>query len=240
MVDIAAISKAAHDVAALVYVDAVHYTPHGIVDVDAIDADLLVASAYKFFGPHTGVLYGKRAVLESVEAVKIRPAPERSPGKWETGTQSFESLAGVTATVDYLASLGSGVTRRDQLVSAMTAVALHERALGNRFLSGIAPIGGVSLYGPATTGFRAPTFAIAVEGLRAAHVATRLAKIGVFVWSGDYYAVEVMDSLGVADSGGLVRIGFVHYSTLEEVDLVVEALSRIAAGESVDDLNPPG
>jgi cysteine desulfurase family protein (TIGR01976 family) len=238
VVDVGAIAEAAHAVDALVYVDAVHYTPHATIDVQAVDADFLVASAYKFFGPHTGVLYGKHRWLDSIEAVKIRPAPEESPGKWETGTQSFESLAGVTAAVDYLATLGSGESRREALVTAMGAVAAHEQALSVRFLAGVAESPGVTLYGiPAPDG-RTPTFALSVAGVPPDEVAARLGAIGVFVWSGHYYAVEVMTRLGVIDDGGLVRIGFTHYTTPAEVDVVVDALAAVAAGRSPAELNP--
>jgi cysteine desulfurase family protein (TIGR01976 family) len=219
--------EAAHAVGALTYVDAVHYSPHGLVDVAALGTDFLAASAYKFFGPHTGCLYGRREVLESVEAYKIRPAPDVPPEKWETGTQSFESLAGVAAAVDYLASLGTGATRRDQLRSAMEAIGEYERSLSERFLNGIADISGVALYGRSVPDGRTPTFAVSVDGTHPDDVAETLGDQGIFVWSGDYYAVEVMRRLGVADQGGLVRIGFAHYNTAEEVDRVVAALGEL-------------
>jgi cysteine desulfurase family protein (TIGR01976 family) len=219
--------EAAHAVGALTYVDAVHYSPHGLLDVAALGTDFLAASAYKFFGPHTGCLYGRREVLESVEAYKIRPAPDVPPEKWETGTQSFESLAGVAAAVDYLASLGTGATRRDQLRSAMEAIGEYERSLSERFLNGIADISGVALYGRSVPDGRTPTFAVSVDGTHPDGVAETLGDQGIFVWSGDYYAVEVMRRLGVADQGGLVRIGFAHYNTAEEVDRVVAALGEL-------------
>jgi cysteine desulfurase family protein (TIGR01976 family) len=224
--------EAAHAVGALTYVDAVHYSPHGLVDVAALGTDFLAASAYKFFGPHTGCLYGRREVLESVEAYKIRPAPDVPPEKWETGTQSFESLAGVAAAVDYLASLGTGATRRDQLRSAMEAIGEYERSLSERFLNGIADISGVALYGRSVPDGRTPTFAVSVDGTHPDDVAETLGDQGIFVWSGDYYAVEVMRRLGVADQGGLVRIGFAHYNTAEEVDRVVAALGELATKDS--------
>jgi cysteine desulfurase family protein (TIGR01976 family) len=238
IVDVAEVTAAAHEAGALAYVDAVHYTPHGIVDVQAVDADFLVASAYKFFGPHTGVLYGKRNWLESIEAVKIRPAPADPPGKWETGTQSFESLAGVTAAVDYLASLGTGTDRREALESGMGAIVTYEQVLSARFLAGVAETPGIELFGVPSPDGRTPTFAVSVAGVAPDEVAARLGAIGIFVWSGHYYAVEVMTRLGVIDDGGLVRIGFVHYTTPEEVDLVVDALAAIADGRSVAGINP--
>jgi cysteine desulfurase family protein (TIGR01976 family) len=225
--------EAAHAVGALTYVDAVHYSPHGLVDVAALGTDFLAASAYKFFGPHTGCLYGRREVLESVEAYKIRPAPDVPPEKWETGTQSFESLAGVAAAVDYLASLGTGATRRDQLLSTMATIGEYERSLSERFLNGIADISGVTLYGRSVRDGRTPTFAVSVDGTHPDDVAETLGDQGIFVWSGDYYAVEVMRRLGVADQGGLVRIGFAHYNTVEEVDRVVAALGELATQDSM-------
>jgi selenocysteine lyase/cysteine desulfurase len=230
VVDVAAVARLAHDVGALVYVDAVHAAPHRRLDVHAIDADFAVASVYKFYGPHTGVFYGRHALLESLEAARIRPAPSRPPGKWETGTQSFESLAGVTAAVDYLASLGEGPGRRERLTSAMQAVAAHEAALAERFLAGVAEMPGVTVFGRPSSDGRTPTFAIDVDGLAPDEVARRLGDEGIFVWHGDYYAVEVMKRLGRADRGGLVRIGFVHYTTTAEVDRVLDALERLAAG----------
>lgn len=221
---------AAHAVGALTYIDAVHYSPHFVVDVAALGTDFLVASAYKFFGPHTGCLYGRREVLETIEAYKIRPAPDTPPDKWETGTQSFESFAGVAAAVDYLASLGTGATRRDQLLSAMEQIGSYERTLSERFLLGISEIPGVTLYGRNASSGRTPTFAVSVNGMHPNTVAEILGDQGIFVWSGDYYAVEVMRRLGVADQGGLVRIGFAHYNTIEEVDRVLTALEPLGSG----------
>lgn len=221
---------AAHGVGALTYVDAVHYSPHGLVDVAALGTDFLVASSYKFFGPHTGCLYGRREVLDAVDAYKIRPAPDAPPDKWETGTQSFESLTGVAAAVDYIATLGSGDTRRDRIQSAMEVIGAYERSLSERFLEGIARMSGVSLYGRTDADGRTPTFAISVGGVHPDAVAEALGDLGIFVWSGDYYAVEVMQRLGVADEGGLVRIGFVHYNALDEVDRAIAALASIAEG----------
>ena len=217
---------AAHAVGALTYIDAVHYSPHGLVDVVALGSDFLAASAYKFFGPHTGCLYGRSEVLDAVDAYKLRAAPDTPPDKWETGTQSFESLAGVAAAVDYIASLGTGGTRRDQLRAAMEQIGVYERSLSERFLNGIATISGITMYGRSVPDGRTPTFAISVDGTHPDDVAGILGDQGIFVWSGDYYAVEVMRRLGVADEGGLVRIGFAHYNTAEEVDRVLTALAE--------------
>ena len=221
--------SAAHRVGALTYVDAVHYSPHGLLDVAALGTDFLAASSYKFFGPHTGCLYGRTEVLTDVAAYKIRPAPDDPPGKWETGTQSFESLAGITAAVDYIASLGEGDSRRERTASAMETIGSYERAITERFLEGIAGLPRVRLYGRNTPDGRTPTFAVSVSGVHPDDVAAALGVEGIFVWSGDYYAVEVMRRLGVAHQGGLVRIGFVHYNTIEEVDRVVAALGDLTS-----------
>lgn len=221
----------AHAAGALVFVDAVHYAPHRRVDVAALGADFLACSAYKFFGPHTGVLWGRAGLLESLEAFKVVPAPSHGPGKWETGTPSFESIAGVAAAVDYLASLGEGTARRERLTAAMAAIRSYEESLASRFLAGVAAMPHVRLYGlgdPARLAERTPTFSLEVAGLHPDEASRRLGEQGVHTWSGDYYAVGVMERLGVAERGGLVRVGFVHYTTAEEVDRVLEALAGLA------------
>lgn len=227
IVDVGAVTEIAHSVGALSYVDAVHYTPHGLVDVQASDCDFLAASAYKFFGPHIGCLFGKRDLLEGIEAYKIRPAPGSGPGKWETGTQSFESLAGAIAAVDYIASLGGGESRRRRIESAMVEISNHEQRLAERFLAGLAEMPGVDLYGMDTAASRTPTFAVDVVGRDPAEVAAELGKQGIFVWHGHYYALEVMERLGKPDRG-LIRIGFVHYNSIDEVDRVLSALEQVS------------
>lgn len=224
IVDVATITAAARAAGALVFVDAVHAAPHIQIDVQDLDCDFLVASAYKFFGPHTGILYGRLALLAELDAYKVRPAPSDPPGKWETGTQSFESIAGVAAAVDYLASLGTGGDTRARLISAYGRIADHERSLGEQFLSGVSALPAVRLRGAESMDGRVATFAISVDGHEPSAVARHLIEAGLYVWSGHYYAVNVMDRLGVLDKGGLVRIGFVHYNTAEEVDRVLQAL----------------
>ncbi|HSF87593.1 MAG TPA: cysteine desulfurase-like protein [Acidimicrobiia bacterium] len=227
VVDVTAVAQIAREAGALSFVDAVHYTPHGAVDVAAIGCDFLAASAYKFFGPHTGVLYARLEQSAALDAVKIRPAPTEPPGKWESGTQSFESVAGVTAAVDYLASLGDGENRRAALATAMHRTAAYELTLSARFLEGIRTMDHVRLYGIDAASGRTPTFAIAVDGHTPREVAVALGRDGIYVWDGHYYALEVMRHLGVLDSGGLVRIGFVHYNTEGDVDRVLEALEAL-------------
>jgi len=226
----------AHDAGALVYVDSVHYAPHGLLDVQALDCDFLACSVYKFFGPHTGVLFGKYNHMERLSAYKVRPAPANPPGKWETGTQSFESLAGVTAAVNYLAQIsGSEGSRRERLVSAMARIKQYEMGLSERFLKGTVEVPGLRVYGLTDIerlAQRTPTFAVSLKGYTPEEVATRLGEQGIFVWHGHYYAIAVMERLGLLDKGGLVRIGFVHYNTVEEVDRVLSALRTLAQGHS--------
>jgi cysteine desulfurase family protein (TIGR01976 family) len=229
IVDVAEVTRIAHRVGALVYVDAVAYTPHGSLDVQEIGCDFLVASAYKFFGPHTGCLYGRSDVLETLPVYKVRPAPDEAPDRWETGTQSFESLAGVTAAVDYLASLGTGEGRRARLTDAMARIGEYEAMLAQCFLDGIAEMPGIRLFGTNDVKRRAPIFAIEIDGRTPDEVAAKLGAEGVFVWSGDYYAVEVMERLGRAETG-LIRVGFVHYNKGDEVDRVLGALERSMIG----------
>lgn len=225
VVDVAAITSAAHEAGALVYVDAVHAAPHKLIDVGALDCDFLVASAYKFFGPHTGALFARSELLDGLEAYKVRPSPSSGPEKWETGTQSFESLAGVAAAVGHIASLGEG-EGREAIVSAYDAISTHERSLGRRFLDGIEGMGHIRLYGvPEIDDRRVTTFAIDVAGLAPEKVAAEMAGHGIYVWAGHYYAVNVMDRLGLPE--GLVRIGFCHYNTSEEVDRTLEVLAAL-------------
>lgn len=225
VVDVAAICAAAREVGAVSYVDAVHAGPHRLIDVASFGCDFLAASSYKFFGPHTGMVHGRPDHLASVDAYKVRPAPSDPPGKWETGTQSFESLAGVTAAVGHIASLGKGAGR-EAIEGGMDAIGGHEVALGRRFLEGIADMSHVRLYGVPDMGpDRVATFAVAVEGRHPDEVAAGMAGRGIYVWSGHYYAVNAMERLDLLDDGGLVRIGFVHYNTVGEVDRALEALA---------------
>lgn len=223
--DVAAIASAAHRVGALVYVDAVHYAPHGVVSVDEIGADFLAASAYKFFGPHTGCLYGRRELFEELDAYKVRPAPASGPEKWETGTQSFESLAGVTAAIDYLSDLGEGEDRRARLIDGHRRVGEYLDGLTTRFLDGLDDH--ITLYGIAGIEDRTPTFAVTVAGHSPRMVAEHLAEAGIYVWDGHYYALEPMAQLGLLEQGGAVRIGFVHTTTRGEVDRLLEALAAL-------------
>ena len=225
LVEVGRVSAAARQVGALTYVDAVHFAPHRFIDVHALGCDFLVASSYKFFGPHLGVLWGRREHLERLAAFKVRPAPDAGPGRWETGTPPFELLAGFAAAVDYLASLGWGGDRRGALEAAFGEIAAWEASLGQRFLTGLPAR--VRVVGISSTDSRVPTFSIEVDGLKPAVVAKRLADRRVAAWAGHYYAVEPMQRLGYLDGGGLTRIGFLHLNTPSEVDTVLEALSEL-------------
>ena len=218
---------------ALVTVDAVHYTAHNPVDVQALDCDFLGCSAYKFCGPHLGILYGKYEHLDRLQAYKVRPSSGKPPGKWETGTQSFESVAGLRAALAYLAQLDPEAGGDPH--AAMRAVRRYEAGLTGAFLAGAARVPGLKIYGltdPARAGERTPTFGVTLAGWHAREVAGRLGEEGFFVWDGNFYAVDVVNRLGLEDQGGLVRIGFAHYNTLEEVDGVLAALGRLADSRS--------
>jgi cysteine desulfurase family protein (TIGR01976 family) len=226
LVDVTRVTAAARQVGALTYVDAVHFAPHRFIDVNAIGCDFLVASSYKFFGPHLAVLWGRRRHLERLPAFKVRPAPDVGPARWETGTPPFELLAGFTAAVDYLASLGWGGDRRGALAAAFREIAEYEALLGRRFLDGLPDR--VRVVGLPTLEGRVPTFSVEVDGLSAAEVSKQLGSRRVAVWAGHYYAVEPMRRLGFLDKGGLTRIGFLHVNTESEVDAVLTALGDLS------------
>lgn len=234
--NIAKIVQMAHAVGAMVYVDAVHYAPHGPIDVRSLDCDFLACSAYKFFGPHVGIVYGKREHLERLHPYKVRPAPGEGPSRWETGTPNFEGLAGVVAAIDYLTELGACVapatTRRAALVAAMQAIQQYERELFEPMVLRLLQIPGLSFYGirePERFNWRTPTAAIRLSGHSPRAVAEALGARGIFTWSGNFYAVDLTERLGLEESGGLVRIGLAHYNTLSEVDRLLKALNEIAA-----------
>ncbi|HMI18782.1 MAG TPA: cysteine desulfurase-like protein [Sphingomonas sp.] len=229
---IAAIVKAGSQ--ALLFVDAVQSVPHVPTDVRDLGCDFLACSPYKFFGPHQGVLWGKAEVLAEIEAYKVRPADANPPAhRFETGTPSFEAQGGVLGTIDYLDWLGGHFSdansRPERLRAAMTACIAYEQELGARMLAGFATIPGLKVWGRPTMDGRVPTFAITIEGHHPDAVAATLAEQDIFVWSGHFYAVEVIARLGLEEAGGLIRIGLCHYSTAEEVDRLIAALRKIAS-----------
>ncbi|HXN05325.1 MAG TPA: cysteine desulfurase-like protein [Candidatus Acidoferrum sp.] len=227
--DLAAISRAAHAAGAWVWVDAVHYGPHGPIDVRAIDCDFLVCSSYKFYGPHQGILYGRRELLERLRPYKVRPASDEGPSRWETGTQNHECLAGILGAFEYLADLGgSRQMARPALEAAMVRIQAHERALAARLIDGLEQIKGVQIYGITDAeqlDRRAPTVSLTWWPHRPEDVARWLGSHHVFTTHSDHYATELMNRLGLAEQGGTLRIGVAHYNTASEVDLVLELLA---------------
>jgi cysteine desulfurase family protein (TIGR01976 family) len=243
----------AHAAGALAYVDAVHYGPHGLIDVANLDCDFLVCSTYKFFGPHMGVLYGKREHLQRLHPYKVRPLTDAVPNRWEWGTLNHECIAGITACVNYIADLGNKPwndgrpvrqssearpvgksPRRAAIVAAFEAIHRHERSLMERLIAGLKKIPNLKIYGitdPARFNERCPTLAIRVENQTPDQtplaLATKLGEQGFFTWDGNYYALNLTERLDVEKSGGFLRIGLVHYNTAEEVDRLLAALTEI-------------
>lgn len=249
--EVKTIVRLAHEAGAMAFIDAVHYAPHGFIDVRELDCDFLVCSPYKFFGPHMGVLYGKRERLAGLRPYKLRANTDAAPQRWEWGTLNHECIAGITACVDYLAELGrrteeadsksagaraltraprtraSGATRRELVQSAYQAIRAHEHRLMERMLRSLREISGLRLYGisdPARLDSRCPTFAVRIEGHTPLELATHLGEKGIFTWDGNYYAINLTERLSVEKDGGFLRIGFVHYNTEEEVERLVNEL----------------
>ncbi len=231
------ITKLAHAAGALVYIDAVHYAPHGLIDVKALDCDFLVCSPYKFFGPHLGTLYGKREHLQHFRPYKVRPCTEEVPGRWESGTQVHELIAGIGAAVEYLAGLGrhsdpSAKTRREALTSAYRATGAYETRLVWRLIDELQSIPGVRIYGitdPQRFAERCSTISLRIGNHHPTAMANYLGERGIFTWDGNYYALNLSERLGVELQGGMLRIGLVHYNTMEEVERLLTALREIAA-----------
>ena len=235
--DVTTITRMAHAVGALVYIDAVHYAPHGPIDVRALDCDFLACSPYKFFAPHMGALYGKREHLARLRPYKVRPASDAIPDRWETGTKNHEGLAGVTAAIEYLAELGQRITpattRRAALVQAMEAIKAYERELSEQLIANLLAIPGLTFYGisdPARFDMRTPTVAVRLAGCTPRELADALGRRGIFCWDGNYYAINLTERLGVESDGGMLRIGLVHYNTAEEIELLLEALNELRIG----------
>ena len=239
------ITAMAHATGALVYVDAVQYAPHGPIDVQDLGVDFLVCSAYKFFGPHVGALYGRYDLLDELKAYKVRPATDSLPGKWETGTQNHEGIAGVLGALEYLEWVGEkygseqeeglrqrGYTgRRMQLKKAMTAIRACEFELSRALIQALSAVPGLRLYGITEARQlekRLPTFSFRLEGKHPHLVAEALAGADIYVWDGNYYALAVTERLGVEQSGGMVRVGAVHYNTLDEIARLGETLRKMA------------
>jgi cysteine desulfurase family protein (TIGR01976 family) len=239
------LTKMAKDAGALVYIDAVQYAPHGPIDVQAIGCDFLVCSAYKFFGPHVGALYGKLELLEDLKAYKVRPAPDTPPGKWMTGTQNHEGISGVLGALEYFewlagrfadaqknSLLEEGITgRRLNLKAAMTAIRAYEFELSRALIEAIQAVPGTHIHGLTDMkrlDERVPTVSFTLEGKHPREIAEALGREDFYVWDGNYYALAVTERLGLEDSGGMLRVGAAHYNTLDEVARFGEALKKIA------------
>ena len=240
--DVRAIVREAHKVGAMAFVDAVHYAPHGPIDVRELGCDFLACSAYKFFGPHLGVLYGKAEHLKRLRPYKVRPAPDEIPWRWETGTQNHEGLAGLIAALDYLAELGRRYPpengpkaeegrkgRRQALLNAMHTIRRYERWMTEQLVLGLIEIPEVKFFGIRESvrfDSRTPTVAIRLGEAHPRAVAEYLGHHGIFVWDGNYYALSVTERLGLEQTGGMVRIGLVHYNTVQEVERLLAALRQ--------------
>ena len=239
------LTKMAKEAGALVYIDAVQYAPHGPIDVGAIGCDFLVCSAYKFFGPHVGILYGKLELLKDLKAYKVRPAPDNPPGKWMTGTQNHEGIAGVLGALEYFEWLAGGFAdaqrdslseqgfsgRRLNLKAAMTAIRAYEFELSRALIEAIQAVSGTRIHGLTDMkrlDERVPTVSFTLDGKHPRDIAEALGKEGFYVWDGNYYALAVTERLSLEASGGMVRVGAVHYNTREEVARFGEALKKIA------------
>jgi selenocysteine lyase/cysteine desulfurase len=212
----------------------VQYAPHGPIDVQALGCDFLVCSAYKFFGPHVGILYGKFDLLDRLVAYKVRPADDLPPGKFETGTLNHEGIAGTRAAVEYLAQISNVNSqfpnRRERVMAGMTAIKEYEKTLIVRLISGLHQVKGLKIWGitdPAQLDRRVPTVSFTLEGHSPREVAEYLGQRGIFVWDGNYYALAVMERLGLQPTGGMLRVGAVHYNTEEEVERLVRGLVEL-------------
>jgi selenocysteine lyase/cysteine desulfurase len=220
--DVGRAAALARAVGTLTFVDAVHFVPHELIDVEKLDCDFLTCSAYKFYGPHIGILFGRENILRALDVPKLAPAPETAPERVETGTQNHEGIVGAAAAVDFLASQGSGPTRRTRLERAYAELCSRGQVLLERMWNGLGSIKGVTIYGPPPTAPRTPTVAFTVAGQPADAVSRQLSHQGLFVSSGDFYATTVVERLGVTD--GLVRAGCACYTTEEEVDRLIEGV----------------
>jgi cysteine desulfurase family protein (TIGR01976 family) len=226
--DVALARRLARQAGAWLLLDAVHYAAHLPLDVQALDADFLLCSAYKFYGPHVGILYCRPGLLEQLPAERLRTQEEEAPWRFEMGTLNHAALAGVKAAVEYLAAWGEGETPRQRIVSAMDGIAAYEHGVGAYYFDEVRRIPGVTVWGPDFSGPRAPTVSITIDGVHPNEAARRLGEKGIQVWDGNFYALRPVEALGLAERGGLIRTGIVMYNTRQEVDRLLEAVAGIA------------
>jgi len=228
--DAALARRLSKEVGAWLLLDAVHYAAHFAIDAAALDADFLLCSAYKFYGPHVGILYTRPGLLERLRTDRLRTQDEEAPFRIEMGTLNHAALAGVKAAVDYIASWSTGGSQRERIVSAMQGIAAYEHELGTYYYERAQSIPGVAVHGPDFSGLRAPTVSITAGGVSPDDVARALGEEGLQVWSGHFYGLRPLEALGLAESGGVVRAGVVMYNTREEVDRLLEGVERVARG----------
>ena len=227
--DISLMRKLTYEYGAWLLVDAVHYAPHYPLDVQQIGCDFLLCSAYKFYGPHVGILYSRPGLLDRLPTDRLRTTEQHAPYSIETGTLNHAALAGVSAAIDFIASLGSGDTERSQIVSAMIQISQHERQLAKKLYDGLRQIEGVEIYGVSFDNFyRAPTISFTLKGMTAAEVCKALAKQAICAWDGHFYAIRATEILGLLEKGGVTRLGVNAYNTEEEIDRTLSVISSLS------------
>ncbi|EDP60252.1 cysteine desulfurase-like protein [Vibrio sp. AND4] len=227
IVDIDKVTRLAKANGSVVFIDAVHLLPHKIMDVASLGADFVAGSAYKFFGPHLGVFYGRHAALEHYSPYKVEPAPSCSPNCWETGTLNFEALSAFSSTIDYLASLGSGTGLREKLISGYNNIGQYENQLAEKFLTHLNAFPSIELFGEPNVNNRTATFALRFGKLHPADVASYLGEQEIYTWSGHLYADKLTDALKITQQGGVLRVGLMHYNTEKEIERFFSALETI-------------
>jgi cysteine desulfurase family protein (TIGR01976 family) len=230
--DVAAFTREAKAAGALVYLDAVQYAPHYAIDVQALGADIVVSSAYKWFGPHQGILWGRKSLLQETFGYKVRPVGEYLPGKFETGTLSHEGMAGCLGAIEYLESLGTGANRRARIVSAWDRMVTYEHGITMQLIDGLRHVKGLTIRGVTSANAmhrRVPTVSFTIDGVQPEKLAKHFARENIFVWSGHNYALEPINRMGLMDKGGVLRVGLAHYNTSLEVDQLLGSLGRALA-----------
>ena len=227
--DVARVREWSKAVGAWLLLDAVHYAPHFLIDVSALDADFLLCSAYKFYGPHVGILYARDGLLEQLEPDRLRTQHQEAPYRIETGTLNHAAIVGVKAAIEYIASVGEGKMLRTRLASAFSKIHPHEFGLAKEIYNGLSTIHGVAVYGPSfESPLRAPTVSFTVDGFTAEQVCRKLAAKGIFAWDGHFYAIRAIEALGLMEKGGVTRVGALLYNTRQEVQRFLQEMGKLA------------